>query len=809
MRRSNGTAKPERVRLWGGRCEPWAPGHRHRLPDHPHPGAGDGESQATALLGDPSWGNGAPTQGAGWGASCVPIPCLVQCSWGLKGLPGTQRARWWRGERLACPQVLISPLPPLPPALQSWAERAPLQGDAPLPRHPTAEGGTVGPRGVVSVWSVDALALGRVEKRGSCCARACMCVCVCACACVCGCRGGGGRPEAHGCFLFWLSSSTPLSVQEGITVYFHAIIPKDCNVNLNSHQVYVRGGEEFGKLKWQNNVCEMHYTKDLHENGYLVEGHTVLSRQHVDKPIPYKYVIVDGDGCCEYEFIYKQKQKHGDHVNRCLVVRSELLALGDWHQYDDMVRMESPGKLQKLMSSVTDSIRKDLVKGKQVAATLMLDNIFSLLQAWGAINLRSFLVQFQQFFSVVRVPMIYEGQAQPWLSLKYDEKEVKKHLWEYLKNQAAPLLESSVDPLPEDHPVKSPLRMGLIVLFAVEKFNIPLSDSDLSMLCTLLCSNVRSPGDLHSDLSDIFETYQSWREALVNLCQKCMEQTVDLWVLTLPLLHYCMELFLQGKDCRMQPEDIWAALEGISFSEFREKRTHLVKLMSKYIHLLNVDTYLFRSWFSLVPLSNLLDYMENFVEYQSHIPACILDCLQGTWYRLQHHTKLSKRHQEVCCLMFRTGCPCFSKCRSETRLSGLLDLLNIYQDKILEEPLIQSYLTVCQKLHETICSITKDERLYELLALSAEIVCRIITLQPLVDSAEGLGKEARRNSVHAVFQGTIINTRAWLQSVFRERIFNIIGARAVLTFRYTDEIKVNYMVEGPSWLPGPVGALPF
>lgn len=64
-------------------------------------------------------------------------------------------------------------------------------------------------------------------------------------------------------------------------------------------------------------------------------------------------------------------------------------------------------------------------------------------------------------------------------------------------------------------------------------------------------------------------------------------------------------------------------------------------------------------------------------------------------------------------------------------------------------------------------------------------------LLPQQDSAEGLGKEARRNSVHAVFQGTIINTRAWLQSVFRERIFNIIGARAVLTFRYTDEIKVK------------------
>ena len=64
-------------------------------------------------------------------------------------------------------------------------------------------------------------------------------------------------------------------------------------------------------------------------------------------------------------------------------------------------------------------------------------------------------------------------------------------------------------------------------------------------------------------------------------------------------------------------------------------------------------------------------------------------------------------------------------------------------------------------------------------------------LLPQQDSAEGLGKEARRNSVHAVFQGTITSTRAWLQSVFRERIFYIISAETVLTFRYRDEIQVK------------------
>lgn len=60
--------------------------------------------------------------------------------------------------------------------------------------------------------------------------------------------------------------------------------------------------------------------------------------------------------------------------------------------------------------------------------------------------------------------------------------------------------------------------------------------------------------------------------------------------------------------------------------------------------------------------------------------------------------------------------------------------LNSLRGRMLEEPLIQSYLTVCLKLHETTCRITKDHTFYEMPALSAEIVCRIIILKPLVVS---------------------------------------------------------------------------
>lgn len=83
--------------------------------------------------------------------------------------------------------------------------------------------------------------------------------------------------------------------------------------------------------------------------------------------------------------------------------------------------------------------------------------------------------------------------------------QVKKHLWECLTKKMEPFLKTSGDPLPKDCPVRSKLRMGLIILFSVEKFHIPLSESDLTSLCHLLCSDPSSPHELHSDLIHILE----------------------------------------------------------------------------------------------------------------------------------------------------------------------------------------------------------------------------------------------------------------------------------------------------------------
>ncbi|KAI4533817.1 hypothetical protein MG293_016836 [Ovis ammon polii] len=566
-----------------------------------------------------------------------------------------------------------------------------------------------------------------------------------------------------------------LSSPEGIMVYFHAIISKDFGFNPDQHKVYVRGGKELGKPAWNHNVCEMHYSKDLHENGSLIEGSTTISKQHVDKPIPYKYVICRGKNSVEYEFIYKEQAKKGEHVNRCLRVKSSLLHSGDWHQYDDIIYMKSPGTVQRLLDRVTDGTRRQLVKGKEISAAIMLDRIFSILETWNAINLKNFFTQFEQFYSVIHVPMIYEGEEQPWIALQYEEKQVRKHLWECLTKKMAPFLDTSGDPLPEGCPVKSKLRMGMIVLLLVEKFDFLLLEKDLVSLCHLLHSDARSSDAFCRDLKHIFEPSQSWRASLVNLCQTCMDKKVDSWVCALPVLHHCMDLSPPAQGSVMQPEDTWAALEGISFSEFRETRPdqkQLLELMEKNIYLLNVDKYLFRSWFSLLPLSNLAPYMEHLINYLSQCPLRVLDCLLGTWYRLDGLQEISQENLESI----------------KNTFNMLLYLLYIYQEKILEEPLIQSYLTVCLKLHETTCRISKAHTFYEMPALSAEIVCRIIILKSVVDSAGGPGNETgKKNSVKTVFQGTLAATKSWLRKIFKMRMF---WAGSPVTFAYSKEIEV-------------------
>lgn len=69
-----------------------------------------------------------------------------------------------------------------------------------------------------------------------------------------------------------------------------------------------------------------------------------------------------------------------------------------------------------------------MVQGRDIAGKFMLDTIFDLLRSWSDTNLKSFLVQLNQFFDIYSHPSVYEDKLKKWTSLGYGEDNVSKQV---------------------------------------------------------------------------------------------------------------------------------------------------------------------------------------------------------------------------------------------------------------------------------------------------------------------------------------------------------------------------------------------
>ncbi|XP_043855804.1 E3 ubiquitin-protein ligase RNF213 isoform X2 [Dromiciops gliroides] len=545
-----------------------------------------------------------------------------------------------------------------------------------------------------------------------------------------------------------------LNLGEGITVYFHAILSKDFAFNPDCDKVFIKGG--FGEKAWDREICEMNCTKNLGEHGFLIEGKMMVSKDQVQKSIPYKYYIIHGSNR-DYEFIYKTPLKPGQYVNRCLFIEESLLKSGEWHQYDDIICMKPSKSVVVWLKELLRDDNRKVVKGKNIATGIMVENIFSILSSWNIINLESFFCQFSQFYFVIKKPMVYEDQSIEWKALGYGEKEVKQELWDKLK--------SFLDKNSDDSfcPIKSKLKMGVIILILVEKYTLPAKEEDLISLCKLLCLDSISRTEFGQELKDISEATLSLKKHLINMCQKCIKKEIFSWVWILPVLHHFVEFVDQRKDIRIQPQSTWAGLESLAFYQFQKiQESHKVKklleCMKEKKHLLEVDQNLFRSWFCLIPLSGLVDYLDNSVEYLTNFPASILDCLQGTYYRLQEIT-ISNTTREVLKNLFKK----------------LLNLLKANQNKI-QIAMLEPYFTVCVKFYETVCKKTDVLTFYGLPVLSAEIISIMIRLTFSGDPKDKLNN-ANGNIIFVkeLFQETLTTTKNWFRNVLKEGLLKQCG----------------------------------
>uniref|UniRef100_G1KRE3 RING-type E3 ubiquitin transferase n=1 Tax=Anolis carolinensis TaxID=28377 RepID=G1KRE3_ANOCA len=394
-------------------------------------------------------------------------------------------------------------------------------------------------------------------------------------------------------FSYYCSHVSP---RDGITVYFHAILSKDFKLHPEKHKIFIRAGGIDGFQNWKDNICELNCTKDLGVHGHLIQGCVTLHKNNINKSIPYKYYI-NREENGEYEFIYKSHPK-GTIVNRCLHISSEYLS-ADWHQYDDIVCAKSPDTILQNVKNYFTNPENKIVKGKELAAKEMLHNLFSVLNPWTSLNVNNFLKQFSQFYFVNKRPMVHEVHPKEWKELPFRENE-------YVKINSASF--------------EFPTEIGV-------EYNI----------LTLLCINF------------FFILCFSMEQALIIFCNRCIEEDIHQWVWIIPIVHLFSDSvdFKCAQMKRIESEERWARMERIPFIECREKqeyKANLLPIMKTKKYLVKGDKALFRSWFSLLPLRDLVEYMTDF---SSSIP----DCLIGIVLRLKYMTITYSNH-EVCFFSF-------------------------------------------------------------------------------------------------------------------------------------------------------------
>ncbi|GAA6104753.1 E3 ubiquitin-protein ligase rnf213-alpha-like isoform X4 [Tachysurus ichikawai] len=286
-----------------------------------------------------------------------------------------------------------------------------------------------------------------------------------------------------------------------ITIFFHAILSKDFNLDPSVDFVTVRSG---GLGNWNQDILKMEVTKDLGINGFLVHGKLKISRKYLWKFIPYKYVVHMQGKKHEYEFEYIYKDNAKSFVDRCLLIRENLLTQeGEWHQYDDIICVKSSHSVVEKLKNWIVNTKPDLLRGRYIAAGIMLDTISDILGEWSKLNVRNFFVQLQQFFTTYSQPHVYEEQAKPWDSLQYGEIQVKEQLTDFIKNKIASMRVKSN--------TQDQQREVFIWLLINLKYNLHIDQKTAYDMGWLLCLPKQSEKEFHSYWNVLLQPLQEER----------------------------------------------------------------------------------------------------------------------------------------------------------------------------------------------------------------------------------------------------------------------------------------------------------
>ncbi|XP_040200941.1 E3 ubiquitin-protein ligase RNF213 isoform X4 [Rana temporaria] len=528
-----------------------------------------------------------------------------------------------------------------------------------------------------------------------------------------------------------------------ITLYFHVIVSKYFDVKVNEDKVIVKGGKIKGYREWTDAICEMNYSKEIKDHGFLYEGQTQVSKESLNRDIPYKYVIVRANGNEDYEFIYNNVS---EILNRCLCIQSKHLYGKEWHQYDDVCMSENPGKLYKIRH-LWKNRYEVIFKGRMVAGEVMLSGIFSVLTNSDHINLSNFFAQLCQFYAVYVDPIIIGDKKISWKSLDFGVNQVCDLILKSLNRVCEPFLDQR--PLQEDD-IKNKLTAGLICVIVVNMFKINVQRKGLADICSVLCLDDMSKENMILQLQGAKTTFckiPGMDNYLRALCQKCIDDSIDEWVWVLPVFHAftaSSNLDASYKAARDKQEDVWAGLEGFEYRKVKKWDSDFLKKMISKKYLLQADMTLIESWLCLIPINHMAEFLEK-------IPVKIVSALKACYFKFP---EAEFHHRE--------------------KIKPILKKLIQLMEKQGKPPNADAFQACCKAsldLHKCICCDQILKRLHELPALSAEIILTLLRISDLSHHCKEEASEStsQEPDLEKILEDALLLTNKWLEDVFGHR----------------------------------------
>ncbi|XP_072001709.1 E3 ubiquitin-protein ligase RNF213-like isoform X2 [Engystomops pustulosus] len=517
-----------------------------------------------------------------------------------------------------------------------------------------------------------------------------------------------------------------------ITIYFHVVVSKDFGLKLDNDKVIVRGNLE-GYKAWKSTVCELDRTKEVKDLGFLYEGHTLVSKNNLDKYIPYKYVVVRGNGDVHYEYIYCETHEKS-HVNRCLHIPSMYALKGEWHQYDDVCLKKKDSFLKRFQHLWTDKY-KSICEDKRKASEVILSSIYSILGTCDEINLSSFFQQLQQFYFVITRSLVFADTVFRWHVDVYDKDKVKDLMMT--------LLNKICDPFIKKNAQKSDVKLnrieaGLICLWIAKFSSIHINKEHLTNICCVLCLDEIPREKLIGELQQaktLFSNVPGIHELIKQLCQQCIDENVDQWVWILPVLH-TFAISNTEKAMSVQ-EDVWAGLEGLVYAKsFRD----VLGKMSKKKYLLQSHPVVIQSWLCLISLEQMVKFLEEH-------PVPIVAVLTACYFKIP-------------------GANYYENEKVEEVLRKILQIMET-QGKPLKSESFQKCCKASLDLHYIILSNRVLKVYFGLPALSAEIILMLLKYAGFStgsDESESLQPEMKK-----VFDNAMSLTLKWLEDVFGDK----------------------------------------